>query len=106
MHPLNRCRPDRRKSAYALPSTLPIGQPMVVENLLEPLRRNRQAGHSTRDAHSLVDRGGDRRADPVDPGFAGTLDAEWVERAWRVLGDDHFERRGPPGGPPHGGGKR
>src|SRR5271157_2552692 len=71
---------------------------MALQYFSKPLRRHWEKGHRAGNADGVVDCGGDRRADTVDPGLAGALESERVERARRVLGNDDFDRRDVTGG--------
>ena len=68
---------------------------LPLQNLPQPLRRHRQLRDRAGDADGVVDRGGDRGADRVDAAFARALEAERIERARRILGDQDVERAAP-----------
>src|SRR6516162_5704962 len=85
-------------SAAASRSTILLLSPMMVQNFLQPLRRDREPGDRAGDADGVVDRRGDCRPNPVDPGLAGSFEAEGIEGARRVLGQKYFERRKLAGG--------
>src|ERR1700730_18218056 len=67
--------------------------PAFSQAFAQPLRRDRQLDDRAGNADGLVDRGGDRGADRVGAAFAGTLEAQVVQWARCVLGDDHVDRR-------------
>ena len=62
-----------------------------LEQSKQALGCYRQLRHSERQAQCVVDRGCNRRPDGRDAGFACTLDAERVERAGSVFGQEHFD---------------
>src|SRR6266852_4426121 len=68
-----------------------IISPAAVQNMLEPLRRDRQLGDGARHSDGVVDRRRDRCAHAGDAAFARALDAERIERARRLLGEDHVD---------------
>jgi hypothetical protein len=65
-----------------------------ADDIPQPLRGDGKLGDGAGDADGVIDRG----ADAIDPGFACAFEAERVERARRVLGHEHFERRDLAGG--------
>ncbi len=54
---------------------------------------DRQAGDGAGDADGVVDGGGDGGAHRVDAALARALQAERIERGWRILRDQHVEDR-------------
>src|SRR5262245_26090046 len=82
-----RTTPFGKSRMTATASTLPLQQ------CLEPLRRDRERGDGARNPDGVIDRGGERCAGRIGAALARPLEAERIERARRVLGDQHVDRR-------------
>src|SRR5215218_6197805 len=63
----------------------------AVDDVLEPLRRDRQLGEGSGDSDRILDGRSDRGADRGDAALACALDAERVQRARRLLRQDDFD---------------
>src|SRR5216684_4273562 len=59
----------------------------------QPLRRDGKLCDRAGNADRIIDRGGDRRAGRIGATLAGALEAQEIERARRILGDHHLDRR-------------
>ena len=65
----------------------------VPQDPPQALRRDGKLGDRARNANRVIDRGGDRRADRVGAALARAFEAQEIERARRILGDHHVDRR-------------
>src|SRR5262245_48305884 len=70
----------------------------LPENLLQPLRRDRQPRDGAGYGDSVLKRIGDRRTARGYAALAGALDAERVEVGREILGEDDFHTGDLPGG--------
>src|ERR1700716_1390746 len=68
-----------------------IISPPPVEDMLEPLWRDGKLLDGARYPDGGLDRRRDHGAYRRDAAFARALDAERIERAWRLLGQDHLD---------------